>query len=235
MNTLLLTGCSFGECWTPTNNFIKSLGCEEAVNISKIATSFQRTCRSTVEWIAQNGNPGIVLIPITFAHRWELGIAKKDDLIDGVWFPLQMTDVLPDDLNTLDRKINPTVDHAKLKKLLDLYYGTIPDIRPYWDKMFLEIITLSSFLHQHNIPHVMFDMCNNFQKTLVNKWEAFEKIKFIKHNKNIIDLFDFCANKYMWNSLSDKSENFNIHHEPEQYLVLEAYLEQYIKQNNIIK
>ena len=94
MKTLLLNGCSFGECWTPTNNFIKSLGCEEAVNISKIATSFQRTCRSTVEWIAQNGNPEFVMIPITFAHRWELAISKTEDPIDGSWFSLQRKELI---------------------------------------------------------------------------------------------------------------------------------------------
>ena len=235
MKTLLLNGCSFGACWTPTEKFVKNLGCDEVANISKMASSFQRTYRSTVEWIAQNGKPHFVIIPITFSHRWDLGIAKNDDPIDGVWFPLQMADVLPEDLNTLNKEINPTVDHGKLKKLLELYYGTIPDIRPYYDKMFTEIITLSSFLNQQNIPYIMFDMCNNFDKKLVDKWAAFEKIKFIQQNKNIIDLFDFCGNKEMWKSQSKKDDNFNIHHKPEQYLVLEAYLERHMRQNSIIQ
>jgi len=236
MRTLLLNGCSFGKCWTPSQNFVEKLGCDTVVNLSKVATSFQRTYRSTIEWIAQNGKPSFIIIPITFYHRWELGIAKNDDPIDGVWFPLKMANVLPDDLNTLDRKIDPSVNHGKLKKLLELYYGTIPDIRPYCDKMFSEIITLSAFLHQQNIPHLMFDMCNNFDRALVDKWTAFEKVKYIHHNKNIIDLFKFCGNKEMWNSQNNKeNNNFNIHHKPEQYLVLEAYLEQYMKQNSIIQ
>ena len=88
MKKLLINGCSFGYVWSPTKKFLNALGCDSIVNISKHATSFQRTFRSTVEWIAQNDNPDFVIIPITFAHRWELGIAEKEeDEIDGVWFP----------------------------------------------------------------------------------------------------------------------------------------------------
>tara|TARA_Y100000592_G_C5413100_1_gene289178 strand:- start:74 stop:784 length:711 start_codon:yes stop_codon:yes gene_type:complete len=236
MKKLLLNGCSFGYIWNPTEKFLSALNCDSTINISKHATSFQRTFRSTVEWIAQNGDPGFVVIPITFAHRWELGIAEKEeDDIDGVWFPLQMADVMPEDLNTLERKINPSVSHAKLKELLKLYYGTVPDIRTYWDKVFTEIITLSSFLKDKHIPHVMFDMCNNFDETLVAKWSGFNKTSLIKSNRNVIDIFNFCGNKYMWQRQIHKAEQFNTHHKPEQYLHLEAYLEQYVRQNNIIQ
>ena len=36
MKTLLLNGCSFGDCWTPTSEFIKSLNCDTVTNISKV-------------------------------------------------------------------------------------------------------------------------------------------------------------------------------------------------------
>ena len=236
MKKLLINGCSFGYVWSPTKKFLNALGCDSIVNISKHATSFQRTFRSTVEWIAQNDNADFVIIPITFAHRWELGIAEKEeDEIDGVWFPLQMADVMPEDLNTLERKINPTVQHEKLKELLRLYYGTVPDIRTYWDKLFTEIITLSSFLKDRRIPHLMFDMCNDFDRSLVQKWSGFNKTTLIEQNKNIVDIFNFCGNKYMWQSKVDREGHFNVHHKPEQYLHLEAFIEQYISQNNIIQ
>ena len=89
MKTLLINGCSFGHFWTPSQEFITKLGCDKVTNLSKVGTSFQRTCRSTVEWIAQNGKPNLVLIPITFSHRWELALNLDEDDIDGSWVPLQ--------------------------------------------------------------------------------------------------------------------------------------------------
>ena len=62
MKTLLLNGCSFGHRWHPSKEFVNALGCDQTENISKVATSFQRTCRSTIEWIAINGNPSFVVV-----------------------------------------------------------------------------------------------------------------------------------------------------------------------------
>tara|TARA_Y100000592_G_scaffold88796_1_gene145066 strand:- start:358 stop:1068 length:711 start_codon:yes stop_codon:yes gene_type:complete len=236
MKKLLLNGCSFGYIWNPSGELLQSIGCDKTINISKHASSFQRTFRTTIEWISQNGNPDFVIVPITFAHRWELGIAEhEEDKIDGVWFPLQMADVMPEDLNTLERKINSSVSHDKLKDLLRLYYGIIPDIRTYWDKLFTEVIALSAFLSSRNIPHLLFDMCNDFDKSLVDKWSGFDKVSLIEQNKNILDIFGFCGNKHMWKTQDDRSEHFNTHHKPEQYLILEAFISKYMKQNNIIE
>jgi len=227
VNTLLLNGCSFGECWTPTDNFFKSLGCGEVVNISKVATSFQRTCRSTVEWIAQNGNPSFVVIPITFAHRWELAISKTEDLIDGAWFPLQRKELIDAHKNAL----RSDVDVDRLKNMLDLYYGSILTINTHWDKIFTEIIMLSSFLEQKNIKYLFFDMCNEFDKKHIKGYKGFNKVKLIESNKNIVDLFNFCGNRYMWNSIDDNDNvDVNTHHAPEQYKHLENYLLTYINQ-----
>ena len=57
MKTLLLNGCSFTHRWNPSKKFVRELGCDRVENISKVSTSFQRTCRTTIEWIAINGNP----------------------------------------------------------------------------------------------------------------------------------------------------------------------------------
>jgi len=225
MKKLLLNGCSFGECWRPTGEFITGLGCDETVNISKIATSFQRTCRSTVEWVAQNGNPFFVIIPITFAHRWELAIKQHDDQLDGAWFPLQRKEFLDEYQNELYNDL----DVDKLKKMLDLYYGSIPTIKTFWDKLFTEIIMLSSFLHAKGIKHLFFDMCNNFDKKHIKGYKGFEKLNLINENPNVIDIFSFCGNKHMYNTLSsDSNIDFNIHHAPEQYKHLEKYLLDYI-------
>ena len=97
MKTLLLNGCSYGKCWTPSDKFVSSLGCDTHVNISKYATSFQRSCRTTIEWIAKNGKPEYVIIPMTFAHRWELSLSYVDEELDGGWIPLQNSNYLRDE------------------------------------------------------------------------------------------------------------------------------------------
>ena len=221
MKTLLLNGCSFGECWTPTKKFIADLGCDNVINISKMATSFQRTCRSTVEWIAQNDKPYFVIVPITFSHRWELAIGNNEDQIDGSWFPLQRKEWI----DTYSGQLHKDVNVEKLKNMLDLYYGTIPTIKTYWDKLFTEAIMLSSFLESKGIKHLFFDMCNEFDKKHIKGYKGFDKLRLIESNNNIIDLFNFCGNRYMWNTMADNnSVDFNIHHAPEQYKHLEKHL-----------
>ena len=90
MKTFLLNGCSFTELWEPSKKFISSLGCDKVVKISKVATSFQRTCRSTIEWIAQNGKPDMVIMPVSHFNRFDLPIAKKFDPLHNLhhkyWF-----------------------------------------------------------------------------------------------------------------------------------------------------
>jgi len=227
MKTLLVNGCSFGELWHPSDRFIRSVGCDNVINLSKQATSFQRTCRSTVEWIAQNGNPEFVIVPITFCHRWELAIKKTLDPIDGSWFPLQRKEFI----DKYKDELRSDVDVDKLKTMLDLYYGSIPTTSTHWDKMFTEIIMLSAFLESRSIKHLFFDMCNKFDMKHINGLKGFDKVKLIESNNNIIDLFTFCGNWYMWNSMKDNNGvDFNIHHAQEQYKHLEKYLLTYINQ-----
>lgn len=224
MKTLLLNGCSFGHCWTPTKQFISSLGCDTHVNISKMATSFQRSCRTTVEWIAKNGKPEYVLIPMTFAHRWELSLSYVEDDLDGGWIPLQNSNYMRDEF-----ELHPN-SFDNITKLVDYYYGTIPNIISYWDKMFTEIIMLSGYLNSINVKHLMFDMCNEFDKQHIKGFKGLDKINLIKNNRNVIDIWSFCGNRFMWNHLDDKeNKDFNIHHAPEQYIELEKYLLKYIE------
>ena len=221
MKTLLLNGCSFGECWTPTQTFVDSLGCDHTTNISKMGTSFNRTSRTTVEWIAQNGNPGFVIIPITFSHRWEMSIARNDKALEGTWFPIQMPSVL----ETVSDKIDSNIDTDKLKQMIETYHALIPNIRTYWDRIFTDVIMLSGFLQSRSISHLIFDMCNEFNEQDIKGFSGFGKLNIIKDNKSILDLFSFCGNRYMWNTMPNKElYDFNMHHGAEQYKALEKHL-----------
>ena len=105
MKKLLFNGCSFVQFWNLSDEFVQSVGCEEVVNLGKSGTSFSRTIRSTIEWISQNDLPNFVMIPITFAHRWELALNKDEDKIDGSWIPLQNKNFLQDEFNLQDSSI----------------------------------------------------------------------------------------------------------------------------------
>jgi len=229
MKPLLINGCSYGLAWTASDNFVKALGCDSFINISKVATSFQRTCRSTIEWIAQNGAPKFVIIPITYSHRWELAIGRDQDKLDGTWFPMQTKDYV---FNT-EQKIRDDVSKEKLEQLIDIYYGCIPTSVTYTGKLFTEIIMLGAFLDSIDIDYLLFDICNEFDKKHIENYKGFDRLKFVEDNPRIIDLFSFCGNRFMHNTLPKKENvHFNIHHAPEQYQKLEQYLLQYLDKQN---
>ena len=227
MSTLLLNGCSFANIWKPSKIFLNGFNCERVVNLGKDGGSVTRTVRTTVEWVAQNGNPTFVIIPIPLASRWELSISNKDDTIDGTWYPMQLSQYID------KYKISTLVDCDKIEKLSQLYYGSIPDIRTYWDRCFTEIILLSSFLEQRSINYLMFDMCNNFDTQHLQGYNGFDKINLIKTNKKVVDIFSFCGNKFMHDSIGqddqEKINEFMHHHANGEYKKLEQYLLDYRK------
>ena len=229
MKTILLNGCSFAEYWAPSDKFVSSFGCDNLINLGKAGTSFQRTCRSTVEWIAQNGNPTFVMIPITFAHRWELALNQDEDDIDGSWVPLQNSNFLSDDYKVQESSIDD------VKKLVDQYYKIIPTIKTHWDKMFTDIITFSAFLEKQKINYLMWDMSNGFDKQHIRGYKGFHKIDLISQNPRIIDIWKFCGNRYMRDTMPEdlrqKTPEFAHHHDSTRYKELEKYIIKYI--NNI--
>lgn len=236
--TLLVNGCSFGKCWTPSDTFITDLGCDSHVNISKVATGFQRTLRSTVEWIAQNGDPDFVIIPITYVARIEMPTAHCDkwDDIDGNWVPVQENGKLPPDAHDPRRNIIMEVDEKLLSSFYKQYHTLVHSTIGYVDKVFTEIISLCAFLNDRKIPYLMFDMCNDFNEDLIYEHPHTNKIKIIKANNRIIDLFSFCGNRYMHGLKGGKpGEPFNEHHKPKEYLGLETFIVKYLRDNAILQ
>jgi hypothetical protein len=169
----------------------------------------------------------MVIIPIPPATRWELSIAINEDDIDGTWYPMQLKEYLD------EKRISALVDFKKLQKLTDLYHGCIPDIRTYWDLCFTNLILLSAFLEQNKIEYLIFDMCNQFDKKHLKGYKGFEKIKLIEKNKKIIDLFKFCGNHYMWQSMNEENKKsidpLMYHHYSNEYQKLENYLQNYLQ------
>jgi hypothetical protein len=233
MKTLLINGCSFAKFWKVSEELVTYVNCDSLINLGKPGTSFQRTCRTTVEWIAQNGKPNFVMIPITFSHRWELAINKDDDELDGSWIPLQNSNFISDDYNIQDSSI------AEVKKLSDQYYKVIPNIKTYWDKLFTDIIMFAGYLENQKIPYLMWDMCNGFDMGHIKGFKGFEKIKIINQNKRIINIWNFCGNRFMRDTMPEdlkaQTPEFAHHHGPTQLKRLEKYLMEYIKNNILLE
>tara|TARA_A100001011_G_scaffold336047_1_gene365336 strand:- start:686 stop:1114 length:429 start_codon:yes stop_codon:yes gene_type:complete len=125
-------------------------------------------------------------------------------------------------------KIHDSISADKLKTMLDLYYGSVADVRHFWETLFSDIITLSAWLEKQSIPYIMFDMCNDFSKEHIQNLKGIARLKYIYQNKNIIDLFSFCGNKIMWESLDEKIrskvDSIAYHHANKQFRVLENYI-----------
>lgn len=186
-----------------------------------------RVVRSTIEWIAQNDAPNFIIIPIPLSSRWELSISNVEDIVDGTWYPMQIKQYIE------KKNISNLIDFDKLEKLVELYHSSIPDVRTYWDRCFTDIISLSCFLEQNKINYLMFDMCNDFSMHHLANCKGFEKINCIKENKKIIDLFNFCGNHFMWNSMNKENKKeidpLMHHHADQEYQQLEKYLLDYRK------
>ena len=223
---LLLNGCSFADRWVPSQNFLQSIDCSKTMNISILGGSFQRTLRTSIEYCASFGNPKMAIIPITLASRWELALGKEDVIIDGTWYSMQHPEYI--DFDKLDKSISKD----KVKQLIENYYGVIPNVRSTWDKMFTEIIALASFFESQKIKYLFFDMCNNFDHKHLAGYKGFEKLDLINNNKNIINLFEFCGNKFMHDTLPPVEQNkidpYMHHHHTTEYLALEKYLIDYL-------
>jgi len=223
---LLMNGCSYTKIWSPSQRFLDALGCDKVSNIALYGGSFQRVCRTTIEYFAKNTKPGFVLIPITFTYRWELAVGNKNDDMEGNWLPMRTN-------NDLKREqIAHGVSKERIDDLVDHYYGCIPNDINYIDKMFTDIIMLSSFLEKQDVPYLMFDMCNGFDREDLKNFKGMDKFSLIENNKNIIDLFKFCGNSHMWSTLTteqqEKADKITHHHKPLLYLALEKYLIDYL-------
>ena len=78
----------------------------------------------------------------------------------------------------------------------------------------------------------MFDMCNKFNPMQLKGYKGIQKLDMIKANKNIINLFEFCGNSYMYQNLSTEDQaNTNEqmhHHNSDSYMLLEQYILDYL-------
>jgi hypothetical protein len=227
MSTLLINSGSDFEHWNPSQEFLQKLDCNNFVNIGRFGVSWQRILRSTLEWIAINGKPKMCILSIPYITRFELAISNDDTELDAGWLPIQNSNLV-----NLDNKLNSLVSEDKVKKLVDLYQGIMPDIRHEYETAFTNIILLASFFQTNNIKYLIFNGCNDLKKEHIKNLKGFEKYKMINNDKNIIDLFSFCASVFCFEKTKGKEKHtsnpYHYHPNDDDFKILENYFINYI-------
>jgi hypothetical protein len=208
MKTLLLNGCSFIHGWNPKEWFTE----HDVVNLAEFGGSNQRTFRTTIEWIANNGNPDFVIIGLTYDTRDEMVFWNK---------------------GTEYCKYSPTMlEHTPVDyKAILTDSMVIEDRLSKVDKLFTNIIMLSGFLRSRLIPHLFVNMCERYNLNDLSRYYYLRpKIELIKQNQNIVDL-EFIGNIYLHRNGALSRDVYDDpcgkHYEKSNYHILENYLNTY--------
>ena len=210
---ILLNGCSYGKAWLSF----------PGINLSISGGSFDRSIRTTVEYIATNPKPDAVLIPITFVERSEFIVHPEND-------------------NPIEGPYTSSAWDPELKKLQFDYCDIANTSNDFMDKFFVKLITFKGWLQSQNIPYLFWNSCNlfeDFKKEVYNS-KSIKKIKLIEDDPGVINLFEFTSNLYLYNNQgSYDSNDSNIipeyrHYENSAYeKILKPYLQNYIKEKNL--
>jgi hypothetical protein len=241
MKTILISGCSYCEIFSLINlqNYVKEkFRVDRIVNISKQGSSIFRQIKAVIEWISFFGPPDLVLLPLSHITRYDESIGLKYD----VWNAFDETlcasmDPLKNN-EEMNTRFNSRIDVEQINQLIKLKTLVYNEDSSF-NNMLTQIITFSGWLKNENINHIIFDMCNNFNK---KNYSSIKKRKFLSKNKNIIDIFKFCGNDFMYQNLTPEQHveekidylGKNAHHyglEPNKKLI--DYLKSYIMNNKL--
>jgi hypothetical protein len=102
------------------------------------------------------------------------------------------------------------------------------------DQFLTDLIIFTAFLESRNIPHLIFNWCNDQIDVFSLDPEQRAKYKYIQSLKGVLTL-DFAANEYLdmrrARLLHQSESNLPVrmrHYQPESYRMLEPYLDGYI-------
>jgi hypothetical protein len=184
------------------------------INLAQPGSSFYRVVRTTMEFCANN-RVDRVLVGLPFIDRYELPSDVADTKIEGPY-------------------VQSTRDHIR-DTALELYIDLGNNSTYYaLDRYFTALIGFAAWLEQQQIKYTIWDMSNNFGNIDMSEYQSLDKIKYIKENKNIIDLFTFCGNLYLeqQGAVGDTTE-YNIpaqfkHYTSDSYSqILKPFIEQH--------
>ena len=207
---LLISGCSYGMVYSEIQEELKELfEVDEVINLSSLGASPDRQIRVVIEWIAQNENPHMVLMPVSHSNRFELPIADKFDPLHNLhWSASWQMDLKHK--QDIDKRFDKETVKTFLKTgalLHDAEHTT-------HDSLFVKLITFQSYLEMNKIKHLIFDAGNYYEKiwmkylSIDNEKNSgyqpgMKKRDLVENCKGIYNFFSFCANVWMYQQLTD--------------------------------
>jgi len=241
MKTILISGCSYSLVFSHheiQDHIQEKFNVEHIVNLSRSGGSIDRQIKVVMEWLSNNPVPELILMPLTHVERYDASVSHVFDPATGYDEPLCVSMSPFTDQKEMMHRFPSRFDLQTVNGLLKintLIYNNTSSFNNFITK----IITFSGWLESKKIRHLIFNMCNKFDE---GRFSQINKQLFLNDNKNIINIYKFVGNKFMFESLTDKrkcEEKINnldayIHHyDVESNKLLINYLNSYIIKHNI--
>ena len=230
----VLNGCSFCANYWVASKLASQLGYNEFINLSKGGSSNRRIIRTTMDYIQKN-HVDFVLLGLTFWERQESPFLRNKKNADS-WVSynaegLQGLFAPPDAEFIFGTQRSLIEKFVKESYKFNIHLVCI-------DQLICDILMFSSYLSSKNIRHVFFNTC---ETEYTNYFENFNDtyIKSIEENKNIVPLDKFISNVYLhklgakFDKLETRWDVNAIHYNGDEYIHINNYLLQYIKDNGL--
>lgn len=203
---LIISGCSYGAVYSDIVHDLKKLfGVDEIINLSQLGGSPDRQMRSVIEWIAQNDFPDMVILPVSYAYRFDLPIAERFHDLHNKHFRCAWHMDLSKNYGSA-RPIDPTYDRDTLQTYLKIGSLLHQNEYPAHDNLWSRLLTFQSYLQLNNVRHLIFDTANNYSKNIKDDQPGMEKRKLVEKCKGIYKFFTFCSNIWMYEQLTDQEK-----------------------------
>lgn len=241
MKTILISGCSYSEIFSHTQlrDYIhEKFGVENIVNLSRGGSSVDRQIKVAMEWLSTNPTPELVLMPLTHVERYDASVSSVFDSAMAYDEPLCVSMPPFAGRKQMMQRFPSRIDLETVNNLLKdntLVYNNTSSFNNFVTK----IITFSGWLESKNIRHILFNMCNKFDEKIFSQ---INKQIFLNDNKNIINIYKFVGNQFMYQNLTDELKEaegvndlgaYTHHYGIESNKPLIDYLNSYIIKQNI--
>ena len=216
--TLLIPGCSYGLVYSEIQDQLKEMyGVDRIVNLSQVGASPDRQIRVTIEWIAQNGKPDMVIMPVSHYNRFDLPIAARFDPLHNLHLRMswQMGPVVVDSQDNM----TDIVDKETIKTFLKTGAMVHQIEHTIHDYLFVKLITFQSYLQVNGIRHLIFDTGNYYEKLWMHYLSIDEennsgyqpgmkKRDLVEKCPGIYKFFTFCSNVWMYENAVEDKKNY---------------------------
>ena len=211
---MLISGCSYGVIYSKLESELKEIfAVDQVINISEFGASPDRQIRGTIEWIAQNGKPYMVMLPVSHYNRFDLPISHTTDPLHNMHHKSCWHGIFDE--------TNVDTNLVSLKQLNNyLKLGTVIHCADHTDhdKLFVKLITFQAYLELNKIKHLIFDTGNYYEKLWMDHLSkddennsgytpGMRKRDLVENSPGIYRLFSFCSNVWMYDQLNENEKN----------------------------